>query len=157
MCYGTGQGEIKRTASVLAWYVDAVKKRGRGFTIGEGKNVNSLIHVRDLAAAIILLVEEALEGGAKAHWGERGWYYVEHGETVFVDMANAMVKEMASKGVISGEGLDVLTEKETKELHPYAEVLWGSNIRVNAERIRRLGWSAKEGDVFSAIPGLLAE
>jgi nucleoside-diphosphate-sugar epimerase len=119
--------------------VDAVKKRGRGFTIGEGKNVNSLIHVRDLAAAIILLLGEVLGGGEKAGWREKGRCYVEHGETVFVDMANAIVKEMAKKGVISEEGLVVLTEKETKELHPYAEVLWGSNIRFNAERIRQLG------------------
>lgn len=155
--YGTGQGELRRTTMVLPWYVDAVKKRGRGFIIGEGRNVNSLIHVRDLATAIILLVEEALEGGGKADWGEKGWYYVESGEAVFTEVAKAVVKEMAKKGIIGGEEVDVLTAEEAKQLHPYAELLWGSNIRVNGERIRGLRWSAKEGDVFSVIPELLVE
>ncbi|KAH8655997.1 hypothetical protein BGZ60DRAFT_459059 [Tricladium varicosporioides] len=155
--YGTGQGEIKRTSMVLPWYVDAVKKRGRGFTVGEGRNVNSVIHVCDLATALILLVEEAFEGSGKADWGEKGWYFVEGGECAFIDVAKATVKEMAKRGMISGEELDVLTAEEAKELHPYAELLWGSNMRVNGERIRSLGWRANKGDIFSTIPELLAE
>jgi hypothetical protein len=30
-------------------------------------------------------------------------------------------------------------------------------MRINGERIRGLGWRAKEGDVFESIPELLAE
>jgi nucleoside-diphosphate-sugar epimerase len=155
--YGTGQGEIRRTSLALPYYVAAVKKRGRGFTVGEGMNVNSIIHVRDLATAFILLVEEAIEGGGKADWGEKGWYYVEGGESVFAETAKAIVKEMAKKRMVSGEEVDTLTAEEAKELNPYAELLWGSNMRVKGERIRRLGWSANNGDVFSTISELLAE
>jgi hypothetical protein len=37
--------------------------------LGEGKNVESIIHVKDLAAAFVLLVEEALKnGGGIADW-----------------------------------------------------------------------------------------
>ncbi len=69
---------------VLPWYVDAVKKRGRGFTLGEGKNVSSVVHVRDLSAAMILLVKEAVKkGGGKADWGEQGWNYVDGREFTF--------------------------------------------------------------------------
>jgi nucleoside-diphosphate-sugar epimerase len=156
--YGTGQGEVKKTSMVLPWYVDAVKKRGRGFTLGEGTNVTSVIHVRDLAAAFILLVEEALkEGGGRADWGEDGWYYVEGGEYVFREMAGEIVKGMKKKGWIEREGVDEIKIEEAKELHPYAELLWGINMRINGERIRGLGWSAKEESVFESIPELLAD
>lgn len=140
----------------LPWYVDAVKKRGRGFTLGEGTNVYSMIHVRDLAAAFILLVEEALnEGGGKADWGEKGFYYVESGEVAFREVAPAIVKEMQKKGLVKGDEVDVLNAEEGKEVHPYAEIIWGVNMRVKGEKIRGLGWSAKEGDVFSTIPELV--
>ncbi|PMD59303.1 uncharacterized protein K444DRAFT_664406 [Hyaloscypha bicolor E] len=71
--YGIGQGEIRKTSMVLPWYIDAVKKRGKGFILGEGKNIASIIHVKDLATAFILLVEEALKnGGGSADWREKG-------------------------------------------------------------------------------------
>ena len=155
--YGTGQGEVKKTSMVFPWYVDAVKKRGRGFTLWEGTNVDSVIHVRDLAAAFVLLVEEALkEGGGGADWGEEGWYYVEGGEYVFREMAGEIVKGMMKKGWIEREGVNEIKIEEAKELHSYAELLWGITMRVNGERIRDLGWSAKEESVFESIPELLA-
>lgn len=155
--YGTGQGEIKKTSMVFPWYVDDVKKRGRGFTLGEGTNVASVIHVRGLAAAFVLLVEEVLkEGGGRADWGEDGWYYVEGGEYVFREIAGEIVKGMKKKGWIEREGVDEIKIEEAKELHPYAELFWGINMRANGERIRGLGWSAKES-VFESIPELLAD
>lgn len=141
---------------VLPWYVDAVKKRGRGFTVGEGKNVASVIHVRDLSAAFILLVEEALEG-EKAEWGEKGWYYVDGGEYVFAEVAGAIVKAIVGRGLVKEGSVDVLSAEEGKSIHPYAELIWGMNMRINGERIRGLGWRAKEGDVFSTISELLVE
>lgn len=152
--YGTGKGQIRRTTMVLPSYVHAVKKRGKGFTVGEGKNVISFVHVGDLANALILLVEEALNGRGKADWGQNGWYYVEGGECVFTEVAKAIAREIAKKGM-GDEAIDVLTAGEAKELHPDAELLWGSNMRVKGERIRGLGWGAKEGDVFSTIPELV--
>jgi nucleoside-diphosphate-sugar epimerase len=67
--YGTGQSAIRKTSVVLPWYIDAVKKRGKVFTLGEGKNVESIICAKDFAAAFVLLVEEALKnGGGIANW-----------------------------------------------------------------------------------------
>lgn len=53
--------------------------------------------------------------------------------------------------------MDVIEIEETKGLHPYAELLWGINMRVNGERIRGLGWKAREESVFESISELLAE
>ena len=153
---GTGQGQIKRASIALPAYVAFAKGRGKGFKIGEGKNVNSLVHVRDLADALILLVEEAFEVNGKADWGEKGVYYVEGGECEFDDVAKAIVKELVKQGSLSAEDIDLLTAEQAKELHPYAELLWGSNMRVSGERIRALGWKAKHGDVFATIPDLVA-
>jgi nucleoside-diphosphate-sugar epimerase len=153
--YGAGQGEIRKTSMGLTWYVDAVKKRGRGFTLGEGKNVSSVVHVRDLSAALILLVEEAVkERDGKADWGEKGWYYVDGGEYVFGEVAGMIVKEMVKRGLMEGEEVDRLSAEEGKAVHPYAELLWGVNMRVSGERVRGLGWKPKMGDVFECIPEL---
>ena len=152
--YGTGEGEVRTQSMVLPWYADAVKKRGAGFVLGEGTNVASVVHVRDLSSALILLVEEALKGDGKAEWGEKGWYYVEGSEYVFRDMAAAVVKAMVQKGVIQRGEVDEIGIEEAKGLHAYAELLWGVNMRVDGERIRGLGWRAKEADAFSTIPEL---
>ncbi|KAF4626324.1 hypothetical protein G7Y89_g11834 [Cudoniella acicularis] len=35
--YGRGEGPIKNASMTIPWLVEAIKKRGKGFTIGEGK------------------------------------------------------------------------------------------------------------------------
>jgi hypothetical protein len=61
---------------------------------------------------------------------------------------------MAKKGLIEGEEVDRLSAEEGKEVHPYAELLWGVNMRISGERMRGLGWKPKMGDVFESIPEL---
>lgn len=154
--YGTGEGQVKTQSMVIPWYVDAVKKRGGGFMLGDGSNVVSVVHVRDLAAAMVVLVEEALkDGGGKADWGEKGWYYVEGSEYELRDMATAVVKAMVEKGELESAEVQSIGIEEAMGLHTYAELLWGVNMRVDGERIRGLGWRAKEADAFSTISELL--
>jgi len=104
---------------------------------------------------LILIVEEAVkEGGGKADWGEKGWYYVDGGEYVFGEVAGAIIEEMAKKGLIEGEEVDRLSTEEGKEVHPYAELLWGVNMRISGERMWGWGLKPKMGDVFESIPEL---
>jgi nucleoside-diphosphate-sugar epimerase len=131
---GTGQGSIKRKSHVLPWYADTVRKRQRDFAVGEGSNVYSVIHVRDLSAALILLLEKALEGDGKADWGDKGLYYVKREEFQVHEVANAIAKEMKKEGIISGNEVDMLTLEEARELDPYVGLLWASNMRLNGER-----------------------
>jgi nucleoside-diphosphate-sugar epimerase len=154
--YGTGEGPLKNSSMAIPWLVDAVKKRGKAFTVGEGRNVVSAIHVRDLSAAFLLLVEQALEGGGEADWGDKGWYYVESGSYVFAELVERVVEEMWKKGLVEREGVDEIGIEEAKGLHPWADLLWGMNMRIRGERISGLGWRAKEGDVFSSFRELLA-
>jgi hypothetical protein len=73
--------------------------------LGEGKNVKSIICAKDLAAAFVLLVEEALKnGGGIANWWEKGWYYVKGGEYVLAEIVELIVKEMSKRGVIKNIG-----------------------------------------------------
>ncbi|KAE9368376.1 NAD(P)-binding protein [Stipitochalara longipes BDJ] len=153
--YGKGEGEIKKQTMVFPWYVDAVKKRGGAFRLGEGTNVASVVHVRDLSSALIFLVEESLkEGGGKADWGEKGWYFFDGGEYVFRDMAKEIAEEMKKRGLIEGDEVEEITVEEAKKLHPYAELLWGGNMRVNGQRIKGLGWSPVGRSVSESIPEL---
>ena len=154
---GTGEGPLRKTSKTLPWTVAAIMKRGKGFIVGKGEQVISTVHVRDLSDAILFLVEEALvhEGG-KANWGEKGWYYVESGSYMYVDLLKRIIGEMARRELIESSHVDELTADEAKGINPYAELIWGSNMRINGERIRSLGWTAKEPDAFLTIPELLS-
>jgi len=45
--------------------------------------INTEIHIDDVSDAYILLAEEALKpNGGQAHWGDTGYYFVQHGEFV---------------------------------------------------------------------------
>ena len=83
MIYGVGKGPLKKRSIQLPALIAGILSRGKGFTVGEGENVWDLVHVDDLGAAYILLVEEALkENGGRATWGPEGYYFVETGEFV---------------------------------------------------------------------------
>lgn len=77
------------------------------------------------------------------------------GSLLFGEVAGAIVKEMVNRGLIEGVEVDRLSTEEGKEVHPYAELLWGVNMRVSGERMRGLGWTPKMGDVFENIIELL--
>ena len=154
---GKGEGPLKKLSMTLPWYVDLVKKRGRGFRVGKGENITSTVHVRDLSAALILLIEEALkDGGGSADWGETGVYYVENGGNAFDDLTREVVKWIARQSMIGSDNVDQLGIEDAKKIHPRADLLWGYNMRVRGERIEKLGWKAKEGNVFETIPELLS-
>lgn len=152
--YGTGEGPIKKGSIGLPLWTEAARKRGKAFLLGQGKHIVSGVHVKDLSAAFLLLVERALEGGGKADWGENGIYYVESGSFIFREVAEELVKEMIANGAVASPDVEHLSLEEGSQVHPYAGILWGTNLRVAASRLQRLGWKPKEVDVFGTLSEL---
>ena len=81
--YGVGKGPLKKRSIQVPALIAGILSRGKGFTVGEGQSIWDLVHIDDLGAAYVLLVEEALkENGSRATWGPEGYYFVETGEFV---------------------------------------------------------------------------
>jgi len=141
MVYGIGQGPIKTKGWTLPWLQDAIVKHGRGFTVGEGRSVWAGVHVKDLSAAIILILEQILQpDSAKASFGAEGVYYVEADEIVFGDIVPKFVEILKEKGLIKDVKVDQLGDEDATKLHPHAVMIWGSNSRCRASRLCALGW-----------------
>ncbi|KAL9111273.1 MAG: hypothetical protein Q9227_004352 [Pyrenula ochraceoflavens] len=169
MIHGVGKGPLKKRSIQVPVLIEAVLKRGKGFTVGKGENVWDMVHVDDLAGAYGLLVEEALKADwDRASWGAEGYYFVEGGEfslmlTLFFslfpqrwkDVAAAIAEDAMSKGLIKTTDLDELTTDESTRVHPWGPILWGSNCRSRADRLKSSGWRAKAPDVFAEIPGMI--
>lgn len=60
-------------------------------------------------------------------------------------------------GAIKSADVDqlTLTPEEASEIHPWAVLIWGSDCRARAEKLRKLGWEAKGVDVFESIPDMV--
>jgi nucleoside-diphosphate-sugar epimerase len=157
MVYGTGMGPIKTTSMQLPWLVEAINKRGKAFTIMGGNHYVSAVHVINLANALVLLAEQALDPtGGKAQWGNEGMYYVEAGSYVFADIVAAVAKKMQEKALIKTADVDRLSIEDGTRIHPWAPIMWGTNLRVSGSRLRLLGWTPEGPDVLGTISEYLS-
>ncbi|RDW62496.1 hypothetical protein BP5796_10798 [Coleophoma crateriformis] len=152
MVYGDGEGPVKTKSMTIPWLVDAIVKRGKGFTVGEGKSAWAGVHVKDLSVAIILILENALTSdGGKAVWGSEGVYYVEEGEYAFADIVPKLVESLKSRGMIKCLDIDQVSTEEATRINPYSLLIWGANVRCRATRLRALGWQPTQQTLYELI------
>ncbi|KAJ5352699.1 hypothetical protein N7452_001673 [Penicillium brevicompactum] len=156
LIYGVGQGPIKKRSMQIPFLSEAILKRGRGFTVGEGKNIWDHVYVGDLANACVLLIDEALKpAGGSAQWGPEGYYFVESGEFAWKDIAQKISQIAKELGAIETAEVDQLSVDEASKFHPWAPVLWGGNCRSRATRLQSLGWKPQGPTVFEALPDMV--
>lgn len=153
--WGQGKGPIKIVGMGLPWLVEAIAKRGKAFLIGAGEQHASNIHVNDLADVFIFLAEQALDPNGKANWGEEGMYYAEGGSYVFKDLVAVLAKEMHKREMIPTAEIEEISAKDASSIHPYANMIWGANMRVRASRFHALGWVAKQPAVVETLSEIL--
>jgi len=155
LVYGRSEG-IKESSMGYPWYIEFTKKRGKGFLLGEGKNMGGLVHVKDTAGVLLYFAEQGLApDGGKIEWGEKGWYFVEAEDVVFKDIVTVIVKDLFAKGEIKTLELDSLTAEEANTLHPWGSLMWGTNMRSRASRLRSLGWTPKYPRALDTVSELL--
>jgi nucleoside-diphosphate-sugar epimerase len=140
--FGKGRGANTPHSRVFEPYLRAVISHGRPFTVHNGLNVMSKAHVSDASSALLLLVDEALKGEASAaSWGRDGYYFVETGESSFMDDAKELAEALHEKGFLESTQVDVLDEATVAKFWSMGPKFWGSNARCRAERLRALGWT----------------
>lgn len=116
------------------------------------------IHVRDLANAIVLMVEEALKpNGGAATWGPQGYYFVEAGEFAWREISAELAHLLHAQAKLASSEVDKLTVEEATKVHWWAPVLWGGNSRSRASRIRTLEWMPDITTVSPNIPEMIQQ
>lgn len=80
--YGVGRGPGNKRSQQLYDLTRIILTSGRGMRVGKGENKQTHIHVYDLSDLYVLLVDEAVVGGGKATWGNKGYYFSSRGEQV---------------------------------------------------------------------------
>ena len=100
--------------------------------LGEGKGIWTFVHISDVAAFYRLLLERHLSGAA-IDVGKKGYYFLEAGETTWLEIS----KQIAEVGHVQGHW----PSKEPKSITPQqmqealgvsflnasmVEVIWGS-------------------------------
>jgi len=58
-----------------------------------------------------------------------------------------IAEDLYSLGRLSSTDAEQLSAQQASELHPWAPLLWGSNCRSRADRLRKLGWSPKHDNL----------
>jgi nucleoside-diphosphate-sugar epimerase len=153
--YGIGEG-IKKLSMGLPMLFPAIKKRGKAFTVNEGKNYMCASHVRDVADVLVMFVEEALTPESKKlTWGKDGYYFIESGGYVLSEITATATKLMAEKGLIKSHEVDALSPEEVVEVHPWGAIMWGSSMGVRSSKLRALGWEPKHPGVFECVSEML--
>ncbi|KAL1962583.1 hypothetical protein VTN77DRAFT_9376 [Rasamsonia byssochlamydoides] len=151
--YGPGRGS-GNTRSIQAYlFATAVLKRGKGFVVGEGKNVWHQVHIQDLSNVYLALGEAAAAGGGNATWGSKeGYYFAENGSFVWGDVQRAISKAAADKKLIPTAEIDSLDKEQAAAQHPWGPYVWGSNSRCHAIRARKLlGWNPTKPGILELV------
>ena len=83
----------------------------------------------------------ALGAASAASWGRNGYYFVETGESSFMDDAKELAEVLHEKGLFESTQVDALDEATVAKFWSMGPKFWGSNSRCRAERLRALGWT----------------
>jgi nucleoside-diphosphate-sugar epimerase len=154
--YGPGRGPDNQRSVQGPDMANAVLKRGKGFQLGEGKNIWTEVHVQDLSEVFLALVAAALEGGGKATWNDEGFYFTENGEFMWGEVAQKIAKIAADMKLIETTELDSVDWKAADEMREFGAYLWGTNARCKSIRANRLfGWTPKKEKLFDTLPAMV--
>ncbi|KAF2498522.1 NAD(P)-binding protein [Lophium mytilinum] len=157
MIHGVGAGPVKKRSIQVPILIENILKRGKGFQVLEGNNIWNSVHIDDLASAITLLTEEALKGTeSKAAWLPEGYYFTESNEFRWGDISEAVAKIAHDKGLIATADVEKLSPEEATAIHPWGTILWGTNSRGSAERLRALGWKTSGKSIADSLPAMVA-
>lgn len=154
---GPGRGPDNQRSHQAYEMSRATLERGKGFQVEEGKNIWTEVHVHDLSEVFLALVTSALQpSGGNATWNAEGFYFVEDGEFVWGDIAQAIAKIAFDKKLIKTADIDNVSGEEADKLTKSGSYLWGTNSRVKAIRANKLfGWTPKGTKLKDLLPSIV--
>ncbi|KAK5125459.1 hypothetical protein LTR85_000568 [Meristemomyces frigidus] len=128
--------------------------------IGSGKARWNHVHVYDLSAAFVKLVEAAAAGKTDSElWGAKGYHFTEAGEHVWGELAEAIGRKAEELDIVK-KGLEKqpLGKEKAMEQAGFEAVSWGLNSRGKGERLHKvLGWKPSGPPLSEEIPEILKQ
>jgi nucleoside-diphosphate-sugar epimerase len=160
LVYGVNAAH-KKHSLLLANLVRFALKRGFAGYVGDGKNVWSVVHVKDLTRAYITLLAY-IEKSAPSTFVENPYFFAEDGSEVsMLEVAQVVAQALHETGKIQGPKIQSFSESDYPDVvGPLTEFL-GCNSRSRAIRLRELGWEPKENDALTTwkeeeVPSIVA-
>lgn len=157
--YGVGRGPYNRLSFINTIHERAAIKYRKAYVVGQGGNIWSTSHVRDLSTAYINLLDGLLHGTA-GH-GLHGYYFVETTQVLMAEVVQRIAEVLHKKGLVLDTNLDDMPEQVLQDPtimpaffteHPdFAKLALGGTSRVSADRLRKIGWKPKHTDPLDTI------
>ena len=127
-------------------------KHGYAAHVGQGLPIWNYVHVRDLARGYLLILQW-LAGNESSDIYQNPYFFVESGEEhSWKESASAIGEALRDAGKISDATPKTIPEDSYKDIFgEYTPHVVGANARNRANRLRSLGWIAKEKDSFTSL------
>lgn len=156
--FGLGRGPGNRRSVQVPQLVAGTLQRGAAYTVEEGRNIWSIVHIHDLSSLFLKLVEAAVGGAGSATWGRNGFYFAENGEVMWRDVADEVARAAKDQGLIKASEVEFASAEEADRLWSDASYLIGTNPRCKALRARELlQWSCSGPHLYDTIPALVEQ
>lgn len=163
--YGPGRGPDNKRSHQIPELCRTTLEHGYVPKVNEGKTYWGNVHVHDLSALYLKLVEEAAAGGStrewpgkQATWGAEGYYFCENGEHVWGEISQLLADEAKKLKMIETSEVRSISPEEAGKRTPMGQALWGANSRARAKRGREvLGWNPVGTSLNDELPRALKE
>jgi nucleoside-diphosphate-sugar epimerase len=140
-----------RNSVALRALVGFALKRGFSGYVGKGANVWSVVHVVDLARAYMVMLTY-VHANSPATIVENPYFFAENGSEVSMkECAEHVGQILYDMGKIQIHEAKTFAESDYSDVFgPFTPVGFGCNSRSRAIRLKKLGWVAKEKDVWTS-------
>jgi nucleoside-diphosphate-sugar epimerase len=158
--WGIGEGVFNIHSIQVPYYVQGAVEAGETAVLGQGLNTWSIIHIHDLGAAYIAILEAALAGNIPSNPSDR-YYFCEDGEYEQRQVAAEITRLLYEKGKIKNAEPTKLVWKDIEAKVAGSKFnrigMTGGNSRSRAVLVRKLGWSPKRGSNKEFIESIKGE
>lgn len=161
LVYGVNPAH-RRHSFALTSLVRFSLKHGFAGYVGEGRNVWSVIHVRDLARAYMTILAYIQES-APTILQENPYFFVENGcEVSMLEAAESLGRILYDMGEIRIPEVQAFAESDYEDVvGPMTPRGFGCNSRSRSIRLQKLGWEPREKDIWTSwrepeVPSIVA-
>jgi nucleoside-diphosphate-sugar epimerase len=161
LVYGTNSAHNRHSFAQTGLVRFALKHGFSGY-VGEGRNLWSVIHVKDLALAYMTLLAY-VEKSATSTFQENPYFFAENGSEISNrESAEHIGQILYDMGKIQNSKARTFAESDYADVFgPMTPRGFGCNSRSCGIRLRDLGWEPKEKDIWTSwkeeeIPAIVA-
>ncbi|RMZ20688.1 hypothetical protein D0859_15305, partial [Hortaea werneckii] len=160
LIYGKGRGPGNQRSIQVPELARIALQRKRAVQIEAGANIWSNIHIHDLSAMLVGLVESAMTGAHRDQmWGLRGLTFAgAHPGMTFGSLAKLIATTAYQHGHVIDQNVEKISAVEADALSPHASAIMGTNARTLSERAQKeLQWRPQGPNLEEEVPATVAE